>query len=156
FNAALTINGTAASDSVTLNALTLGNARANSGAVAVTAQSIFVNGKIDTTAGSGGNVALTAARNIDVNRRAGIKTSSGTITLQANTAGMTAGDFNGISVTIATIESSTGAILLQGHGGNGSGTGNIGVDMQSGAKVTSTGASAGAAITLDGTGGTGT
>src|SRR5438876_684970 len=56
FNATLTINGTAATDIVTLNTLTLGNAGANSGNLTVTGHNINLNGNISTTAGTTGNV----------------------------------------------------------------------------------------------------
>jgi hypothetical protein len=59
FNAALTINGTAATDTVSLNALTLGNAGANPGSLSVTAKTIDLNGGINTSAGTAGSVTLT-------------------------------------------------------------------------------------------------
>src|SRR5205823_1607356 len=60
FNASLAIVGTAATDIVTLNALTLGNAGANSGNLFVFGNTINVNGAINTSAGTFPNVTLSA------------------------------------------------------------------------------------------------
>ena len=60
FNATLTINGTAATDIVTLNGLTLGTA-GNTGNLSVLAHNINLNGDINTTAGTAGNVSFNGA-----------------------------------------------------------------------------------------------
>jgi hypothetical protein len=92
-------------------------------------------------------------RNFSVNSGALVSTSSGGITLSANEqATPTSGNFFGISVA-GTITSATGAILLQGKGGNTSIL-NHGILVTG--TVSSTGTGAGAAtITLVGSGGAG-
>jgi hypothetical protein len=67
FKAKLVIAGTQATDSVTLNALTLGNAGANPGTLTVTANTISVTGVINTSGGTAGSVTFTAGTSIDVN-----------------------------------------------------------------------------------------
>jgi autotransporter-associated beta strand protein len=107
FNAALTINGTAATDTVTLNNLTLGNAGANSGNVSVTANAIHVNGTIDTTAGSSGNVQLTAGGSIG---ESGAISTNGTLTTSSAT-GTALGGANHVAAFNAS-NSASGAISL--------------------------------------------
>jgi Domain of unknown function DUF11/Domain of unknown function (DUF4214) len=116
-------------------------------------------GTIDTTAAASptGAVSLTATRNIQVNFGASITTSAGAITLSANQqATPTSGTFDGIEINHATITSATGAILLQGKGGD-TGSNNHGIVLEGGTVVSSTGTGAGAAtITLVGSSGGGT
>jgi hypothetical protein len=115
------------------------------------------NSTIDASAAATGGITLTATRNIAVNLGAMIQTSSGTIMLSANEqATPIAGNFIGIDVGGATITSATGAVQLQGKGGN-TGSDNIGILVHSLSTISSTGTGAGAAtITLMGTGGPGT
>src|SRR5262249_43935904 len=81
----------------------------------------------------------------------------GGITLSANQqTPATSGNFNGIEINNATVTSATGAILLQGKGGD-TGNNNYGVVLEGGTVVSSTGTGAGAAtITLVGSSGGGT
>lgn len=153
FNAALTINGTAATDNVTLNALTLGNAGGNSGNLSVTGNSINVNGAIDTTPGSTGTVTMTARQTISVNSPGGIKTSGGNIDLSANQQATPAsGSFFGVSVNGGTVQATgTGVVTVSGRGGDNAAGQQIGVLVQSGGVISggTTGMN-----TITGTGGT--
>src|SRR5262249_11061650 len=83
-----------------------------------------------------------------------VQTSSGNLTLSANQqATPTSGNFVGINVNGATVQSGTGNVLLQGTGGN-SGGNNFGVEIQAGGKVQTTGGSG--TVTVLGTGGAAT
>ncbi|QGQ29689.1 LamG-like jellyroll fold domain-containing protein [Gimesia maris] len=107
---------------------------------------------------SAGVLLLTSTRNIQLNSGSNLKTVNGGITLQANTAGTTSGDFTGIEAENASITTSgSGSINLTGFGGLDAGTSNhYGVHLHSGTTVSSTdiGVSAGI-ININGTGGTG-
>jgi hypothetical protein len=151
---ALKINGNTGSDTVNLNGgLTLGNAGGNAGGLAVAARVINVAGRVDTTAGTAGTVALTAGQSISLRSGAGVKTAGGSITLRANTSGTAAGNFTGITVHGATIQSTGGgALSLQAQGGN-SGANNVGIKVEAAGVVKAAGSGA---VTLQGTGGTGT
>jgi hypothetical protein len=151
---ALKINGNTGGDTVNLNGtLTLGNAGGNAGSLSVAARVITVGGTIDTTAGTAGTVALTAGQSIGLRSGAGVKTAGGGITLRANTPGTAPGNFTGISVHGATIQSAgSGAISLQGQGGS-SGANNVGIRVEAGGVVKAAGSGA---VTLQGTGGNGT
>src|SRR5204863_5198073 len=83
--------------------------------------------------------------------------TSGAITLNANQqAAPTAGTFDGIDVTNATITSVTGPILLQGKAGD-TASNNYGILAAAAAVISSTGTGAGAAtVTLVGSSGAGT
>jgi hypothetical protein len=72
------------------------------------------------------------------------------------TGGFGASSDDGVLIDQSTVTAAFGAIEIDGLGGNGAGGGLLGVSMQNGAQVTSTGVGAGAAtITLNGTGGSG-
>jgi hypothetical protein len=120
------------------------------------AEDVIDNGfAIDTTATSG-TVTLSAGRDITLNSGSGIKTTAGAIALSANEAATpVSGNFIGINAAGAVITSVTGAIGLQGRGGD-TGDNNIGIALHGGTTVSMTTATAGAAgITLNGTGGPG-
>jgi hypothetical protein len=118
---------------------------------------ITANSTIDASAAATGGISLTATTNIAVNSGATIKTDGGGITMDANQgATPTSGNFNGIEANGAAITSATGAILLQGKGGD-TGSNNYGIVLEGGTTVSSTGTGAGAAtITLIGSSGAGT
>ncbi|HAW28470.1 MAG TPA: hypothetical protein DCY03_10180, partial [Planctomycetaceae bacterium] len=107
---------------------------------------------------SAGVLLLTSTRNIQLNSGSNLKTVNGGITLQANSAGTTSGDFTGIEAENASVTTSgLGSINLTGFGGLDAGTSNhYGVHLHSGTTVSSTdiGVSAGT-ININGTGGTG-
>ncbi len=91
-----------------------------------------------------GSNALSASTSdlIVTNSGSSITTVSGGITLSANQqTPSTGGNFIGINVNNATVQSATGVITLQGAGGN-SGSNSYGVEIQAGAKVQVTGAPA--------------
>jgi hypothetical protein len=105
-----------------------------------------------------GNISLTATQNIVLAANAGsaIKTKDGSITLQANQgAAPTGGNFVGIDVNGATVQSSgAGAILIKGRGGNDATTaGHDGVFVHGGSTISSSGTGS---LTIDGAGGAGT
>ncbi len=113
-------------------------------------KTITANSTIDATAAATGTITLTADKNIKVNSGASIKTAGGDLTLKANTAGTTGGQFIGIFVNGATVESATGSVLLDGTGGD-SGVDNHGVEIGNGGIVQTTGGSG--TVTIDGAGG---
>ncbi len=77
---------------------------------------------------------------IVANPGSSITTASGSITLSANQqATPRSGNFIGINVNNATIQSAAGAISLAGKGGD-TGINNFGVEIQAGGKVSETGA----------------
>ena len=103
------------------------------------AGSIAFNGATSFT----GSNALNASTSdfIVANSGSSITTDSGGITLSANQqVTPTSGNFIGINVNNATVESTTGAVTLTGKGGN-TGSNNYGVEIQAGGKVQATGAS---------------
>ncbi len=154
------IDGQAGVDTVTLTDTTLGDAGLRPGTLAVTADTINVNGAVNTTAGTAGTVALTADRNIVVNATGSVTTSTGDITLLANqgTAAGT-GAFAGIQILGGAVTSTgAGNITLRGRGGDDATTGShFGVQLQTvgtaAARVVSSGTGA---VTIAGQGGTGT
>ncbi|MCA9021852.1 MAG: hypothetical protein KDA74_17005, partial [Planctomycetaceae bacterium] len=105
-----------------------------------------------------GVLLLTSTRNIKLNSGSNLKTVNGGITLQANSTGLTTGDFTGIEAENSSITTSgLGSINLTGFGGLDAGTSNhYGVHLHSGTVVSSTDTVALAGtITIEGTGGTG-
>ena len=146
----LTITGDS-DDDVTFqnNSIAMGTAD-----LSVTAHTITVDSGISSTSGA---IALTASRNIVLNDGSSLTTVDGGITLSANAAETTAGDFIGIETDNATIQTTgSGDISLTGHGGAGTGESNAGVYVGYGTiSSTGTGVNAGT-ITLDGSGGAGT
>jgi hypothetical protein len=116
--------------------------------------SIGVNGAIVSGAN---NFSLTAARNITLNSGSSITSTSGNISLIANSAGTATGNFAGVSFNNATVQSTTGAIVLSGKGGN-TGDEQMGILIRSNSRIESlaTGtAPSTSLITLTGTGGNG-
>ncbi|MGF1583233.1 MAG: beta strand repeat-containing protein, partial [Gemmataceae bacterium] len=71
--------------------------------------------------------------------------TSGNLDIEANTAGTTTGDFNGIQLSSTTIDSTSGNITMEGHGGTAAGN-QDGVSIN-GTPITTTSG----AITLNGT-----
>ena len=132
----ITQSGTAAGSDVTIN---------QTGALSTT-------GAISTTATANGAITVTSSGTllIGANVTAG---GSGNLTLSGNLAGLTTGNFVGVNVNAATVQSTSGVVLLEGTGGN-SGTINAGVEVQGGGIVQTTGT--GGSITIMGTGGSST
>src|SRR5262249_38015925 len=157
----VSIDGQTGDDPGPLNSITLGKSGTTRN-LTLAADNILINlgATVDTTAASGtnGQVSFTPARSIFLNRGAGsIKEAAGAIRLRANQQGTpTSGPFVGIEVNHTTITSATGAILLQGKGGD-TGSSNHGIVLEGGTVVSSTGMGAGAAtITLVASSGAGT
>jgi hypothetical protein len=104
------------------------------------AGSIAFNGATSFT----GSNALSASTSdfIVANSGSTITTDSGGITLSANQQKTpTSGNFIGININSATVQSATGAITLAGTGGNTK-SNNYGVEIQAGGTVKETGAPA--------------
>ena len=97
---------------------------------------ITVNSTIDASAAASGGINLTATQNIVVNSGALIKTSDGSLTLSANQQVTPAsGNFIGVSVLGATVQSTgTGVVTVSGRGGD-SGSEQIGVEVASGGVI---------------------
>ena len=148
----LTINGGSGTDTVNLNA-PLSFAAHKS--LTVTSELINAANRVFniSTAGSG-RVNLTASRNLDLGPGSNIATVDGGISLNANTAGTTVGDFNGIELDAATLTTSgNGNISLTASGGIAAGQNRqVGVLLDNSVVQS---ASGGGTITIDGTGGTG-
>lgn len=101
---------------------------------------------------SAGAILLTSTRNIKLNKGSNLKAENGSITLLANTGGLTIGDFIGIEADNTTIETTgTGEIILRGIGGNdGSTSSHHGVLLHSATTIATTAGN----ITINGTAGT--
>ena len=117
--------------------------------------SATINGDV-ATVGSGA-IDITVSQNIVLNSSSSLTTVDGGITLSANASGTATGDFEGIEVTDALIETTgTGAIALTAQGGDDAASiSHHGIHLEGSTIVrsTATGASAGT-ITIAGTGGT--
>jgi autotransporter-associated beta strand protein len=147
FKAGLTLNGTAATDQVTLNALTL---TSGTGMLSVTANTINVNGVVDNTAVAGSSVTLSAGSAISEGAGGAINTT-GTLTTSSVTGmalgGANAvGSFNAANTTSGNIALTNTAPTLTVTGISQTGGGNV--------NVTSTGnlTIAGGAVSAGGTG----
>jgi len=103
-----------------------------------------------------GSISLTAKRNITVNGQTSLTTVNGGISLQANLLDGGIGNFNGVFVQGLIRTTGSGAITLEGHGGNDATASNQrGVVIDIGGVLESTSFSNGGSITLEGTGGSG-
>lgn len=135
----VSLNDTGAGTSVTFND-SGSDSYASSFNVALTnagAGSIAFNG---ATSFTGAN-ALSASTSdfIVANPGASVTTVSGGITLSANQqVTPRSGNFIGININNATVQSATGGLVLMGTGGN-SGSTDYGVEIQGGGKVQATG-----------------
>jgi filamentous hemagglutinin family protein len=119
----------------------------------ITAHDFILNSDVVAT---DNNFTVNTGRNIQLNNSSSITSTDGAITLIANQAGASTGNFIGIELDNATITSENGDILLQGQGGD-TGTQNYGVLLENNSIVSSTGTTSDAAtITINGTGGSGT
>jgi hypothetical protein len=143
--------------------LTLGNLANSAGGVGnlnASAATVTVTGAVHTDtanqAAGTGNMALTATTSLAVNSGSSLLAQNGNITLTANQgAGPTAGNFSGITVANAIVETTgAGNLLLQGTGGNDATTGqHVGILIVNAATVQSAGTGS---LTLIGHGGQGT
>ncbi len=77
--------------------------------------------------------------------------AAGDVSLRANPAGTASGNFVGINVNGATVESSGGSVLLRGTGGTGTNGSQFGVEIQAGGIVQTTGSSG--SVLVSGSGG---
>lgn len=114
---------------------------------------VIINNDALVATDASGQIFVDAVRRIDVSSNAAttmIQSIDGAITMNANAAMTSTGEFFGIVIDDANITTSTGAITVTGVGGN-SGNSNHGVRIQNGALVESTGNAAGT-ISIDGTG----
>ena len=155
-----TINADAATNNRTLAYSAAGSDMTFSGAIggAQALLSFTVSNSQTTTLGAvttrnatGGAISVTATRNILVNGN--LTSNNRPITLSANAAGTSAGNFVGLDISAATVSSGTGAINLTGRGGTDAATGShYGIRVQSAAVVQSSSGT----ITVNGTGGSGT
>ncbi len=102
---------------------------------------------IDGAVLDSGAVSLSAA-SIVVNANL---TAAGNVNLTANPAGTASGNFVGIDVNGATVESTGGSVMLQGTGGTGTSGSQYGVEIQGGGIIETTGTSG--TVTVLGTGG---
>jgi hypothetical protein len=91
---------------------------------------------------------ISVSRTLFVN--AGLATVDGALTLKANSAATSSGPSPGVIVDAATVQSITGAITVEGRGGDASG---VGVQIRGGAAV---GAATTGPVTVTGWGGLGT
>jgi YDG domain/Cadherin domain/Beta-propeller repeat/HYR domain len=83
-----------------------------------------------------------------------VSTTDGSITLAANSAGTTSGNFVGVSMVNSTISATgTGAIQITGRGGNSSNN-NYGISLITSSKII--GGTTGTAVSVNGTGGSST
>ena len=116
YPADLVINGGDGGDTVNLNGAI---SFAADKSLTVTALTVNAPNPTSDIATSGtGSVSLVTTRNISLSAGASISTVDGGITLNANIAGTTTGDFVGISLTDADVTTSgDGAIMLTGFGG---------------------------------------
>jgi len=102
-----------------------------------------------------GTSAITAntTKNIVLNSGSSLTTVNGGITLTANLAGTTSGNFVGIDVNNATVQvAGAGLLSLNGTGGISSGLSNYGVHVRAGGQVIG----GSGEVTITGTGGAGT
>ncbi len=99
-----------------------------------TSGSLVINGPIQTS--GAGAVELSTSRNISMTSAGSITTVGGDINLTANPLGTTAGNFLGIRLDDAEITSTSGAIRLDGTGGD-TGVTNHGVQIINASTVSS-------------------
>ncbi|MEM1293803.1 MAG: LamG domain-containing protein, partial [Verrucomicrobiota bacterium] len=125
-----------------------------------TDQSIGLSAAANLTVGEAissgtGNLALDAARQIAMTTGSSLTTTTGNISFNANNTATGTGNFSGIDLNGSTISTTSGMISLVGQGGD-TGSDNMGVRLQGGAQVNSTGTGASiGTITITGTGGAG-
>ncbi len=159
FGTALTINGDAGSETVNLNAditFAAGNSldvNLTNDAMAGDLDQISVGTNANIATSGTGTIDLRVSRSIAMSGGSSLATVNGGITLEANTDGAAAGNFDGINLGSGASLASTGSgnISLTAQGGDLTGSsGHRGIRLD-GASVTSTGSGT---ITLTGTGGT--
>ncbi len=122
---------------------------------------VFASGTINlSTANSDlsltgtGTMLLSSARNINLASGSSITTASGSLTLDANQQSpATAGNFTGVLLTGARLQSASGAINVRGRGGSDGSGSQYGVRLLTGAEV---GSGTTGVVTVQGTGGAST
>jgi hypothetical protein len=157
----LTLNGGTGDDTVNLNGDITFAANAsldadlqNDDATPGT-DTVNVAGNANLLTSGTGAITVKVSRSVTLNSGSSFETVNGGVTVEANLAGTTAGNFSGVSILAATLRTTgSGHINAVGKGGNDAATLNHrGVVLSSIALVSS---SSGGNITLDGTGGLGT
>ena len=126
FEAALTINGDAGSDTVNLNAdISFGTGKSldidlTNDAAPGDADEISVGTGANLSLAGTGAATLKASRNISLASAASIATVHGSLTLEANQQAIAStGSFSGISLHLATVESTgSGSVTVKGIGGD--------------------------------------
>lgn len=94
-----------------------------------------MNGGAVVNATGAGGFSATAARSLVVGSLASITTTNGNLSLSANAAGTTTGNFTGVRINGGTVQSlGSGLVSVTGRGGD-SGSDNLGVDVIGGGKV---------------------
>ena len=166
-NANITITGTGGTgdgdgsdQGVLINGPTTAVEASGGGSVAINGSAIPGNGnaiELDETtvsASGQGTVTVIAVQNVSIFDTT-LSTVNGDLTIKANQGGTpAAGDFSGITIDFATVETTgTGDIIMAGRGGNDSTTGgHFGVGITDFSTVQANGRS----IAITGSGGTGT
>jgi hypothetical protein len=118
----------------------------------------FSTAAADLVAAGTGSIQLFTARNITLVAGSSATVVNGSLTLSANNlATITSGDFNGVDIIGATVQTTgTGFINVTGRGGSGDFTDNYGVQLSAGGQILGTNnTSALANINVSGTGGEG-
>ncbi|MHC4874970.1 MAG: beta-propeller fold lactonase family protein [Planctomycetota bacterium] len=108
---------------------------------------LFIDSGVTVSTVGMGAITGDADRSIEITASSIVQTVNGSITLTANSGGATTGDFNAIDIDASTVQSSDGAILLRGTGGDT--MFDDGVQLTGGTTVQTTGAGT---ITIEGTG----
>ncbi|QDT63214.1 hypothetical protein [Calycomorphotria hydatis] len=109
------------------------------GTTIVLSANVDLNTTAADTAGNTGTVEFTATQNILLDTNSSITTADDAITLLANTqATTTTGNFVGIDLVSATVQSTSGEIQLSGVGGDTL-TDNFGVNVGAGSSITASG-----------------
>ncbi len=144
---AISLTNTAST--LTVTAITQSGTAAGSDVTIAQTGALTVSGAISTTAAANGNISLTSTGGMTVSAAVTAPGSSA-LSLTANAAGTAAGNFIGININGVTVQSGTGAVQLDGTGGN-TGNVNYGVEIHSGGVVETSGGSG--TVTVMGTGG---
>jgi hypothetical protein len=136
-----------------INAPTINIGNANCGSITVsamiepqtttafnlTAAAVSLNANVSVS-GSGALTVVATGSIVIGGAATTISTAGGNLTLSANQQAIpTGGNFVGINVNDATIESATGSVLLQGTGGNDASGAQYGVEIQAAGNVQTTG-----------------
>ncbi|MEQ1858792.1 MAG: autotransporter-associated beta strand repeat-containing protein [Chthoniobacteraceae bacterium] len=144
-------DGTLASGAITFNnSITLATDKTLT--VSATDTISLPNTGSDLATSGAGAMSLTTLKNISLASGASITTVNGDLTLSANAAGTTTGNFSGVDVNAGLVQATgTGVVSVTGRGGD-TGMRNVGVHVQAGGDII--GGTTGTTI-VNGTGGPG-